>query len=550
LHNYRAYTLILNLDFGDTKASIHRINSGQLSPTPIAQTALTPKPNITMRIVLNQRTVWNLSFWMILLIPFLLFIVSCGGGGGSGDTVDTGTIDDTVDSPPNTVVESASVLIIPDEYPTTLSNEQAPARINSEMKINFINGSKTWPVGHVGTCIEGCNYISETDDPLGPWYGESVHFKGIDAGGKNLIYHYKIQFLKDVEISSIGISGASWGTLRLLDHAKRELNTFDLSGITGNQTLTFHTYGATEKIFYLEEIDDNHTEFRYRSKIEFNYSQACASQADIILNGSDFSDISNVTPSYGDGSEYGWLVEGNSIWSFWDYAPFEGTRTPRRWVEYEAYLTEGKWNIGLCAINLNVWANGEDLDPNTSDLYPYFEVSNSLSDDIIMIPASDILLNSGHVSLEIPKEAEGRYTVRFWWLNDYFEILPDGKNQIDANIKIARVFFDLIDDEDDNDNGNQGYDDGAIWTDQNPVLINGNNVKIYLHKGDYTNNLTINGNNFSLIGDAGKDCEDISWSKLSGAVTINGNNTIFRNVELSGEIYEYGNNILFDNVCY
>jgi hypothetical protein len=539
---------------------------------------------------------------MILLVPFLLFIASCGGGGGSGDTVDTGTIEDAVDSPPNTVVEAASVLIIPDEYPTNLSNEQAPARINSEMKINFIKGSKTWPVGHVGTCIEGCNYISETDDPLGPWYGESVHFKGIDAGGNNLIYHYKVQFLKDVEISSIGISGASWGILRLLDHAKRELNTFDLSDITGKQTLTFHTYGATDKIFYLEEIDDNHTEFRYRSKIELNYSQACASQADIILHGSDFSDISNVTPSNGDDSEYGWVVEGDSIWSFWDYAPFEGTRTPRRWVEYEAYLTEGKWNIGLCAINQNVWTNGEGLGPNPSDRYPYFEVSNSLSDEIIMIPASDILLNSGHFSINIPKEKEGKYTVRFWWLNDYYS--DDGTNIFDANIKIARVYFDLIDDEDERDNSDRsddrdddddgddrdddddgddrdddgdgddrdddddgddkdddgdgddrdddddGDDNGAVWIDRNPVSINGNNMKIYLHKGVYTKNLIINGNNTLIIGNAGIYCGDSDWSILSGTVTINGNNAVFRNVELGGEIYEYGNNIVYDNVCY
>ena len=138
---------------------------------------------------------------MILFIPFLFFIVSCGGGGGNGSPFDTGAIDDSADNSPNTVVESASVLIIPDEYPAS-PNEQVPTKKNSEMKIKFIKGSNTWPAGYIRTCLEGCNYISETDDPLGPWYGESVNFKGIDAGGKKLIYSYKVKFQKNVEISS------------------------------------------------------------------------------------------------------------------------------------------------------------------------------------------------------------------------------------------------------------------------------------------------------------------------------------------------------------
>lgn len=524
-----------------------------------------------MSTFLKQRTIWNLSFWMIVLIPFLLNIFSCGGG-GSGGTVDTDAIDDTVDSPANTAVESASVLIIPDEY-TAVSNKQVPIKINSEMKIRFIEGSNTWPTGYVGTCPDGCNNISETGDPLGPWYGESVHFKGNYAGGKNLIYQYEVKFIKDVEISSIRISGAQWGTLRILDYAKRELNRYDLSGFTGEETLTLHTYGTTGKIFYIEEIDDKHTEFRYRSNIEVNYSQECASNADYVINGSDFSDISNVIPNFGDDSILFWFIEGNSIWSPWDWAPMQDT--PRQWVEYEAYLTEGKWNIGLCAINNKGVANSEGLGPNPIDRYPHFKISNSLSDDIIMIRASDTYLNSGYFSINIPEDSEGWYTVRFWWLNDFYS--EDGTNIFDANIKIARVFFDLIDDEDERDNSDRsddrddddnrddrdddddgddrdddddGDDDDAVWIDRNPVSINGNNVKIYLHKGGYTNNLVINGNNFELIGDAGKNCGDDSWSKLFGTVTINGNNTIFRNLEMAGEIYENGNNITFDNVCY
>ena len=170
-----------------------------------------------------------------------------------------------------------------------------------------------------------------------------------------------------------------------------------------------------------------------------------------------------------------------------------------------------------------------------------------------MIPASDTYLNSGHFSLNIPEESKGWYTVRFWWLNDYYS--DDGTNIFDANIKIARVFFDLIDDEDDGDNGDRGdedddgNDDGSIWNNKNPVIITENDVKIYLREGEYKNSLIINGNNCALIGDAGGDCRDGYWSTLYGTVTINGNNTIFRNVELIGEIYEYGNNIIFDNVC-
>ena len=305
----------------------------------------------------------------------------------------------------------------------------------AEPLVSFIDGSNTWEAGFTSSCPEGCNYVSDTDDPLGPWSGQSVHFRGLDWEGQELVYRYKLEFDQDVEIDSIAISGAAWDQLRLLDGNMNELKLFDLPGGNELHTYTIHTYGAVDEVYYIEEINNGYTYFIYRSNIELNFSQPCASEAEIILNGKDFSDISGLW----DGTNYGWQIEEPAIITWWSEESI-GTDI---WVEYEAYLTEGNWKIGLCAINhSHLGHDGLGTDPNW---YPQFELSNNLTDDIIIVPASDTSLNYGYFNFEAPED--GNYSVKLRWLNDQAEgTRPDGMPILDANIKIVRVFFDKVQD--------------------------------------------------------------------------------------------------------
>jgi len=82
-------------------------------------------------------------------------------------------------------------------------------------------------------------------------------------------------------------------------------------------------------------------------------------------------------------------------------------------------------------------------------------------------------------------------------------------------------------------------------------LITDNDVNICLASGRYNETVTVNGNNFSLFGEAGNNCAvDTNWTILSGDVTINGNNATFRNIKFKGDIYKNGRNITFNNCCF
>ncbi len=200
------------------------------------------------------------------------------------------------------------------------------------------------------------------------------------------------------------------------------------------QTFVIHTFGPVGDTFHIEESDDIYTYFRYRTNIEVNFSHPCASEAEIILDGIHYSDVSALW----DGEKYGWQIDGNSILTWWDEFSSGGTEI---WVEYEAFLTKGVWDIGLCAINhSHLGREGLKNDPTW---YPYFEVWNSLTGEIFRVPASDLSLNSGFVTFYAP--ADDTYTVRYKWINDKTEgELQNEEPKFDANIKIARVFFDKV----------------------------------------------------------------------------------------------------------
>jgi hypothetical protein len=83
-----------------------------------------------------------------------------------------------------------------------------------------------------------------------------------------------------------------------------------------------------------------------------------------------------------------------------------------------------------------------------------------------------------------------------------------------------------------------------------PEIVDGNNVEIFLEAGVYDTDLTVDGNNFTLVGEAGENCDDEGWTTLTGNVTILKNNATFRNIRFEGTVEVQGNNASFINVCF
>jgi hypothetical protein len=133
-----------------------------------------------------------------------------------------------------------------------------------------------------------------------------------------------------------------------------------------------------------------------------------------------------------------WMVFGNTLATAWDVHYCEDAHDVSPWVEYTATLTQGTWRIGINAINIPFGSNGLGENPGW---YPEFEVANSLTNEVILIPASNHVVNHGYTVFEVP--ADGAYTVRFAWLNDQTECCrEDELPLLDANIRIMSVFFD------------------------------------------------------------------------------------------------------------
>lgn len=83
-----------------------------------------------------------------------------------------------------------------------------------------------------------------------------------------------------------------------------------------------------------------------------------------------------------------------------------------------------------------------------------------------------------------------------------------------------------------------------------PEVVDDNNVDIFLPAGTYDTNLTVDGNNFTLVGEAGDNCDGEGWTVLTGDVLILKNNATFRNVRFDGLVEVEGNNATFINVCF
>ena len=82
-----------------------------------------------------------------------------------------------------------------------------------------------------------------------------------------------------------------------------------------------------------------------------------------------------------------------------------------------------------------------------------------------------------------------------------------------------------------------------------PEVVENNDVHIDLPAGYYRQTLTVNGNNFELVG-AGCSEESGSSSVIAGAVVVNGNGARFSGLQFLAPVTVYGNNVEFQGCCF
>lgn len=151
--------------------------------------------------------------------------------------------------------------------------------------------------------------------------------------------------------------------------------------------------------------------------------------ADFTLKGTEYSAI---TPEEIQGEQCQWIVDGDAMVTYWSRPDCEAVQGVTMWIEYTAWLTRGVWRIGANAINTGA---GLGLNPKW---YPEFWLGNSLTSDVITVPASDTEVNHGYTEYKV--SSDGLYTIRLWWQNDKF----DDQLMLDANLKIISVFFEQV----------------------------------------------------------------------------------------------------------
>ena len=87
-------------------------------------------------------------------------------------------------------------------------------------QVSVVAASATYPAG-----TEQGGLISMTDDPLGPFSGQSVTFRGLDVGGVQQVYRYRLDYNQIVTLDSVVIEGAAWAgdTISLFDEQGMEI---------------------------------------------------------------------------------------------------------------------------------------------------------------------------------------------------------------------------------------------------------------------------------------------------------------------------------------
>lgn len=84
-----------------------------------------------------------------------------------------------------------------------------------------------------------------------------------------------------------------------------------------------------------------------------------------------------------------------------------------------------------------------------------------------------------------------------------------------------------------------------------PPVVEHDDVSIRLPARRLVQDLTVIGDNFTLVGEAGEGCDDASgWTVIDGEVLLSGDNATFRNILFSGLVELRGNNARFINCCF
>ncbi len=148
--------------------------------------------------------------------------------------------------------------------------------------VSVVAASATYPAGTTTNSNDDQEtFVSMTDDPLGPFSGQSVMFEGSGGvGGDIQVYLYRLDFDQEVTLDSITVEGAAWvggsdfpNTLRLLDANSVEIASKIVDVPAGERndfkSIDFDLTGITGSTLFLEEVN-NICCWRYRSNIEIN----------------------------------------------------------------------------------------------------------------------------------------------------------------------------------------------------------------------------------------------------------------------------------------
>ena len=111
---------------------------------------------------------------------------------------------------------------------------------------------------------------------------------------------------------------------------------------------------------------------------------------------------------------------------------FIRTYWSRQWVEYTAFLTPGRWTIGL---NVKNYGN------LGSNWYDSFKVRSSVNNDLLSITASQTEAFYDFTTFDVT--SSDLLTVRYTWLNDKWGGRNDPLRR-DANIQIESAFFNRV----------------------------------------------------------------------------------------------------------
>ncbi len=163
----------------------------------------------------------------------------------------------------------------------TLAEEESPDPFNprgqlfspgpESPSVTVVAASARYPAGTSFTDL-GETFTSTTDDPLGPFSGQSVMYRGLNQGGDAQVYRYRLDFAQEVTLDSIVFEGAAWfnSSIHLLDEQDIQLKSIvSLPGGNSFQRHVLVASGITGRTFFLEETNGD-TIWRYRSRIEVN----------------------------------------------------------------------------------------------------------------------------------------------------------------------------------------------------------------------------------------------------------------------------------------